>query len=591
MKVANAGGGLLQSQFSPLKISPKRIEDLAGLASMIIWAPKSQWVSRRTKERQKELKGRRCSRNNTTSPEQETRRRDCLGVSGDHPEQREKAFHEGHRKELLSCWPARDASVRNIRPKIKHRARERFLNQNTQRFAVDGTGIPEVTFDVGESYAGLLPITKDPDENQKLYFWFFPTDNAQGQEEITIWLNGGPGCSSLEGFLQENGPFHWQYGTFRPVRNPWSWHNLTNMIWVEQPVGTGFSEGEPTVTSEEDVAEQFLGFFRNFIDLFDLHGKKIYIAGESYAGLYVPYIADAMHAKNDTRYYNIQDILIFDPTINEHAILRQVPAVPFVEHWSHLFPLNDTTVKRIHDIADSCGYTDYMNEWLTYPPKGKMPQFPESITENKTCDVWEAIYDAVSLVNPCFNIYHATDTCPLLYDVLGFPGSFEYTPEGATIYFNRTDVQRAINAPSKPWSECSPREVFVGGQDNSQPSSFTVIPSVIEKSRNGRTIIAHGDLDYILITNGTLLSIQNMTWNGDQGFSSPPSEPLVVPYSQVGNLAAMGGAGILGKTRTERGLTYVEMHLTGHMGPQYSPAASYRVMEYLLGRIDSLSQA
>ncbi|EER28677.1 hypothetical protein D8B26_001046 [Coccidioides posadasii str. Silveira] len=469
--------------------------------------------------------------------------------------------------------------------------RHRFLNQNTQRFAVDGTGIPEVTFDVGESYAGLLPITKDPDEDQKLYFWFFPTDNAQGQEEITIWLNGGPGCSSLEGFLQENGPFHWQYGTFRPVRNPWSWHNLTNMIWVEQPVGTGFSEGEPTVTSEEDVAEQFLGFFRNFIDLFDLHGKKIYIAGESYAGLYVPYIADAMHAKNDTRYYNIQDILIFDPTINEHAILRQVPAVPFVEHWSHLFPLNDTTVKRIHDIADSCGYTDYMNEWLTYPPKGKMPQFPESITENKTCDVWEAIYDAVSLVNPCFNIYHATDTCPLLYDVLGFPGSFEYTPEGATIYFNRTDVQRAINAPSKPWSECSPREVFVGGQDNSQPSSFTVIPSVIEKSRNGRTIIAHGDLDYILITNGTLLSIQNMTWNGDQGFSSPPSEPLVVPYSQVGNLAAMGGAGILGKTRAERGLTYVEMHLTGHMGPQYSPAASYRVLEYLLGRIDSLSQA
>lgn len=267
-----------------------------------------------------------------------------------------------------------------------------------------------------------------------------------------------------------------------------------------------------------------------------------------------------------------------------------MPAVPFVDHWGHLFPLNDTTKTRLHDIANSCGYKDYMDKYLTYPPKGKMPQFPASVTKNKTCDVWEAIYEATSLVNPCFNIYHVTDTCPLLYDVLGYPGSYEYTPTGATVYFNRTDVQRAINAPRKSWSECAPHDVFVGGKDNSPPSSFTVLPSVIEKSPNGRTIIAHGDLDFILITNGTLLTIQNMTWNGDQGFSKPPSDPLLVPYHTVGGLGTMAGAGVLGKTRTERGLTYVEMLLTGHMGPQYSPAASYRILEYLLGRIDSLSK-
>lgn len=109
-----------------------------------------------------------------------------------------------------------------------------------------------------------------------------------------------PGCSSLEGLLQENGPFIWQYGTIKPVANPYTWVNLTNVVWVEQPVGTGFSQGTPTATSEVDVAAQFLGFWKNFMDTFDLKGRKVFITGESYAGYYVPYIADAMLNKNDT---------------------------------------------------------------------------------------------------------------------------------------------------------------------------------------------------------------------------------------------------------------------------------------------------
>jgi carboxypeptidase C (cathepsin A) len=109
-----------------------------------------------------------------------------------------------------------------------------------------------------------------------------------------------PGCSSLEGILQENGPFIWQYGTLKPVANPYTWVNLTNVVWVEQPVGTGFSQGTPTATSAADVAEQFLGFWKNFMDTFDLKGRKVFITGESYAGYYVPYIADAMLNKNCT---------------------------------------------------------------------------------------------------------------------------------------------------------------------------------------------------------------------------------------------------------------------------------------------------
>jgi len=58
-------------------------------------------------------------------------------------------------------------------------------------FSVNGTGLPEVHFDVGESYAGTLPISSDPNEQSSLFFWFFPTANPNPRNDIVIWLNGG----------------------------------------------------------------------------------------------------------------------------------------------------------------------------------------------------------------------------------------------------------------------------------------------------------------------------------------------------------------------------------------------------------------
>lgn len=95
------------------------------------------------------------------------------------------------------------------------------------------------------------------------------------------------------------------------------------MVWVEQPVGTGFSQGVPSVTSEADVASQFLGFFKNFVDTFALQGRKVYISGESYAGYYVPYIADAMFNANDTEHFNIESILIYNPSTSTDVVQQE----------------------------------------------------------------------------------------------------------------------------------------------------------------------------------------------------------------------------------------------------------------------------
>lgn len=134
--------------------------------------------------------------------------------------------------------------------------------------------------------------------------------------------NGGPGCSSLEGLLQENGvspfsgilrhislrslkPFSWSLGQAKPTVNEYSWTNLSSVLWVEQPVGTGFSQGVPNAQNEEDVAAQLAGFLQQFLEVFaELKGKQLYLTGESvssygrlsrqhthrnqYAGTYVP---------------------------------------------------------------------------------------------------------------------------------------------------------------------------------------------------------------------------------------------------------------------------------------------------------------
>lgn len=59
------------------------------------------------------------------------------------------------------------------------------------------------------------------------------------------------------------------------------------MVWVEQPVGTGFATGTPTATSQYDIAEDFIKFFKNFQDIFGIKNYNIYVTGESYAGRYV----------------------------------------------------------------------------------------------------------------------------------------------------------------------------------------------------------------------------------------------------------------------------------------------------------------
>lgn len=248
---------------------------------------------------------------------------------------------------------------------------------------------------------------------------------------------------------------------------------------------------------------------------------------------------------------------------------RTVPIVPFLDYWQNVFDLNETFTAAIHQRADSCGYTEYIHKYLTFPPPAG--PFPLPANSSNGCDIFDDVFSAALEVNPCFNIYHILDTCPHLFNVLGIVNQGDYFPPGAQVYFNRSDVQAAINAPvGTNWAQCTPTNVFEGpygnnsaGDESLGPAQDGVLQHVIEHTNN--TIIGVGGLDYILPTNGTLLAIQNMTWNGVQGLQSPPTEnAFFVPYHPEYNLGALAGAGDLGTWVSERGLTFYQVYLAGH---------------------------
>ncbi|CAK3881307.1 alpha beta-hydrolase [Lecanosticta acicola] len=468
-----------------------------------------------------------------------------------------------------------------------------YLNSKTRPYMVNGSSLPDINFDIGESYSGLLPI----DNTKELFFWFVPSTNPAAKNEITIWLNGGPGCSSLDGFLHENGPVIWQAGTYLPVPNTWAWNNLTNMVFIDQPVGTGYSQGTPNATSEIDVADQFLPFWRNFMDLFDLHGREVYVTGESYAGQYCPYITAAMLDKNDTKYFNVNGMMIYDPSI-QYNLASQVATIPFIDSHRPDFPFNDTFDAYMHDKSKSCGYDTYISNALQFPPNGHfsndIPGYNRSIGDAPTldCDVFDEVFTEIFNINPCFDIYQVGQLCPHLWDVLGFPDSTFYFPVGFTQpYFNRTDVKKLLHVPqSSNWTICTDTNVFLNGTDKSPPSGINGGPlqKVIERTNN--VVVGHGALDMVLIANGTLLTLNNLTWNGKQGFSKPPTDPFYVPYHNDPVAGSVAGAGVFGGYVSERGLTFVAVVLSGHEIPEYQPSAAYRHLEFLLGRVKSLDE-
>ena len=127
-----------------------------------------------------------------------------------------------------------------------------------------------------------------------MFYWLFESASEPSTDPLVLWLTGGPGCSSELAIFIENGPYKMDMVGDLEL-NPYSWHKNANMLYVDNPIGTGYSyAADPSEydTSEDQVAADFYVFVRGFLEQHpEFKGREMYITGESYAGHYIPAIA------------------------------------------------------------------------------------------------------------------------------------------------------------------------------------------------------------------------------------------------------------------------------------------------------------
>lgn len=150
------------------------------------------------------------------------------------------------------------------------------------------------------SYSGFLTVDKPTNSN--MFFWYFEAASDPENAPVLIWLQGGPGASSLFGLFTENGPFNID-AEANIVRRKYSWHLNHHLIYIDNPVGTGFSFTEHDtgyVTDETEVGANLYETLRQFYLLFpNLQKNHLFLSGESYGGKYVPALGYTIHLRNN----------------------------------------------------------------------------------------------------------------------------------------------------------------------------------------------------------------------------------------------------------------------------------------------------
>lgn len=144
-------------------------------------------------------------------------------------------------------------------------------------------------------YAGTLNVSLTDADNHNLFYWFFK-NTALTNPPLVLWINGGPGSSSMFGLFLENGPLRVsRKGTgaddfVMNLNAEGSWNDFADVIFLDQPVGTGFSYGNSYIDRMEKGADEFVKFVTLFLQKYpEYKGRDFYITGESYAGKYLPH--------------------------------------------------------------------------------------------------------------------------------------------------------------------------------------------------------------------------------------------------------------------------------------------------------------
>ncbi|KAI0307074.1 carboxypeptidase KEX1 [Multifurca ochricompacta] len=352
-----------------------------------------------------------------------------------------------------------------------------------------------------------------------IYFVLIKARRTADKERIIFWFNGGPGCSSFDGLMMEVGP--WRVdgnGGFKTIEG--GWEEYTTMVYVDQPAGTGFSYTSTDRYAHDlnEASDQFIQFLRNFYSVFpEYKTMDTYIAGESFAGQYIPYFSDAV--LNSNLGVPLRGSAIGNGWIDAR---RQYPA-----------------------------YLDYAVKYGLVEPGTAQYEGVKKATD-----------ECVALLNtmkgdPIHVDFEKAGLCLNVYDVrlkderpacgMNWPIDLK----NITSYLRRPDVVNALHAQAKSeaWVECQQR-IHSQLNQRSSESSVTLLPRVLEKIP---VLFFAGDQDLICNYVGQESLIQSLTWNGGTGLGKVETQTWTVGDTPAGTWVS------------SRNLTYVKIFNASHM--------------------------
>lgn len=501
------------------------------------------------------------------------------------------------------------------------------LGPDWQKYFEVTEPLPNVTFDVSRSFAGNIGVQREGHPNDTLFFWAFEKEegsltadaNGTSTEPWGIWLNGGPGSSSMYGLLFGNGPINIG-GDYSASGNNYTWANVADYVWIDQPVGVGFAtaDADGYVADEELVGEDFMGFLGNFVKVFpSLATRPLYITGESYAGVYIPYIMKTYFSMSNPP-VNLAGVGIGNGAITSGQVFELLPALDTIQTYPQLIGYDPEVYKYFEEQSKLCGYD--VN--LTYPQGGIIPSISlilptdrdvvfllsemrmrsfksqllsklsvradevDTLTRrdqatrreewkrdltgrpsNGTIDSWYGCLLLDEFIDYALNYTYPWNVSQMfnVYDIQDALNP-EVTTD-ATVFLNDNQTRTALHAPtSKDWALSFE---FTFGQSglvdpSPEPMVFLTELATNATAQNITIVLYSGNDDSLITHRGTEITIQNTTFGGIQGFTRKPSTPW---YNESGSFA--------GIVHQERGWKYVLVNGAGHLVTTDAPNAAF----------------
>lgn len=391
-------------------------------------------------------------------------------------------------------------------------------------------------------------------------FYFFFESRGSSSDPVVLWLTGGPGCSSELALFYENGPFHIA-DNMSLVWNDYGWDKASNLIYVDQPTGTGFSYSKDLRDiryNERGVSDDIYDFLQAF---FKEHPNYLqndfYITGESYAGHYIPATAERVYRGNKEKHglhLNLKGFAIgnglTDPTIQYGAYADYAFEMGLISQTAHsainkIYPLCEHAIKL-------CG------------PKGV-------ITCAASFVVCNSIFTAIMLLSGSTNYYDIRKECQ---------GSLCYDFSNMEKFLNQKHVRDAIGVGDRRFVSCNTL-VYEAMITDWMKNLEVGIPALLEDGV--KLLVYAGEYDLICNWLGNFRWVNSMEWSGHQMFLEARMVPFTVDGKEAGSL------------KTHGPLTFLKVRDAGHMVPMDQPKAALEMLKRWtngnLGREQSASAA